>query len=62
MVRKPVRIAIEPEAPAVERIEQAVLFVHQKQKDKLLLELLDTVGVNDSATQMKHQATEWPKS
>ena len=26
MVRKPVRIAIEPEAPAVERIEQAVLF------------------------------------
>ena len=37
MVRKPVRIAIEPEAPAVERIEQAVLFVNQKQKDKLLL-------------------------
>ena len=58
MVRNPVRIAIEPEAPAVERIEQAVLFVHQKQKDKLLLELLDTVegGKMILFTQMKHQA------
>ena len=58
MVRNPVRIAIEPEAPAVERIEQAVLFVDQKQKDKLLLELLDTVegGKMILFTQMKHQA------
>jgi len=58
MVHNPVRIAIEPEAPAVERIEQAVLFVHQKQKDKLLLELLEATegGKVILFTQMKHQA------
>ena len=58
MVRNPVRIAIEPKAPTVERIEQAVLFVHQKQKDKLLLELLESTegGKVILFTQMKHQA------
>lgn len=58
MVNNPVRIAIEPEAPAVERIEQTVLFVHQKQKDKLLLELMEATegGKVILFTQMKHQA------
>ena len=58
MVNCPVRIAIEPEAPAVERIEQTVLFIHQKQKDKLLLELMEATegGKVILFTQMKHQA------
>ncbi|MEM7010599.1 MAG: DEAD/DEAH box helicase [Verrucomicrobiota bacterium] len=54
----PVRITIEPDKPAVERIDQKVLFVRKFQKDELLASLL---GDQDAKkvivfTQMKHVA------
>ena len=58
MVTSPVRIAIEPETPAVESINQTVLFVGQKNKNKLLLTLWEQPGMDKVIifTQMKHQA------
>ena len=58
MVTNPVRVAIEPETPAVESIDQTVLFVGQKNKNKLLLTLWDQPGMDKVIifTQMKHQA------
>jgi ATP-dependent RNA helicase RhlE len=58
MVRDPVRVSIEPEAPAVERIEQKVFFVGKKNKDALLASLLDEMQVGKAIifTQMKHVA------
>ena len=58
MVTDPIRIAIEPETLAVDRIDQTVLFVGQKNKNKLLLSLWDKPGMNKVIlfTQMKHQA------
>ena len=41
LVRDPVQVAIEPEKPAVERIEQKVLFVEKKEKQALLTSLMD---------------------
>jgi ATP-dependent RNA helicase RhlE len=58
MVRNPVRVSIAPEEPAVERIAQKVLFVGKKNKDALLVSLLNESGVNKALVfiQMKHAA------
>jgi ATP-dependent RNA helicase RhlE len=58
MVDDPVRVTIAPEQPAVERIKQTVMFVSQKNKNKLLGELLrdPAVGKVIVFTQMKHVA------
>ncbi len=64
MVTDPVRVAIAPEHPAVERIDQSVLFVGQKDKDSLLAALFEklTIGKALVFTQMKHQANRVVKS
>ena len=58
MVTDPVRVAIAPEQPAEEHIEQKVLFVGQKDKNALLIELFEKFPVGKALifTQMKHQA------
>jgi ATP-dependent RNA helicase RhlE len=58
MVHAPVRISIEPEKPAVERIAQKVLFVEKKDKDVVLTSLLSDPAVTRVIvfTQMKHAA------
>ncbi len=58
MVKTPIRIDIAPEQPAVERIEQKVLFVAQKDKNALLKTILDDSSVEKVIlfTQMKHVA------
>jgi ATP-dependent RNA helicase RhlE len=58
MVNDPVRVSIAPDKPAVERIEQKVLFVGRKDKDALLLSLLKDPRINKALvfTQMKHAA------
>ena len=58
MVTDPVTVRIAPEQPAVERIAQRVMFVEQKQKPDLLLDLLDETGPGKVIvfTQMKHVA------
>jgi ATP-dependent RNA helicase RhlE len=58
MVRNPVRVAMTPDRPAVERITQKVLFVGKKNKDALLVSLLSDPEVNKVLvfTQMKHAA------
>jgi len=58
MVHDPVRVSIAPDKPAVERIDQKVLFVGRKDKDALLVELLQDESINKALifTQMKHAA------
>ncbi|MCB1231381.1 MAG: DEAD/DEAH box helicase [Verrucomicrobiae bacterium] len=58
MVRNPVRVAITPEAPAVERIAQRVFFVGKQDKDALLHSMLKNPAVGRTIvfTQMKHAA------
>ena len=58
MVRNPVRVAITPDKPAVERIDQKVLFVEKKKKDSLLASLLSDPDIKKVLvfTQMKHVA------
>ena len=58
LVYKPVHITIEPEKPAVELIEQKVLFVDKEDKDSLLLAMLQDSELNRVIvfTQMKHMA------
>ena len=58
MVRNPVRVSIAPDKPAVERIDQRVLFVGKGNKDALLVSLLSDPQVNKALifTQMKHIA------
>lgn len=58
MVNNPVRITITPEQPAVERISQKVLFVEKRQKDSLLVSLLENPAISKVLvfTQMKHVA------
>ncbi|MGY8766836.1 MAG: DEAD/DEAH box helicase [Pirellulales bacterium] len=58
MVKNPVQITIAPDKPAVERIEQKVLFVRKKNKDALLVSLLGTKQIEKVIifTQMKHAA------
>lgn len=58
MVIDPLEVSIAPEQPAVERIDQKVLFVGRKHKDALLLSLLKDPNINKAIifTQMKHVA------
>ncbi|MBQ6914788.1 MAG: DEAD/DEAH box helicase [Kiritimatiellae bacterium] len=42
LVRDPVKVEISPEAPAVEKINQHVMFVEKARKDSLLMHLLKT--------------------
>ncbi|HIE64476.1 MAG: DEAD/DEAH box helicase [Nitrospira sp.] len=58
MVRNPIRVTITPDKPAVERINQKVLFVGKNNKDALLVSLLKTHEINKAIvfTQMKHVA------
>jgi len=58
MVHDPVRVSIAPDKPAVESIEQKVLFVGRGNKDTLLASLLSDHRVNKALvfTQMKHVA------
>ena len=58
LVRDPVRITISPKQPAVERIDQKVLFVGKGNKHALLLSLLNDPDIHKAIvfTQMKHVA------
>lgn len=58
MVRDPVRVSIVPDQPAVERIAQKVLFVGKRNKDALLVSLLNDPLIEKAIifTQMKHAA------
>jgi ATP-dependent RNA helicase RhlE len=58
MVRNPVRVAITPDEPTVDRIDQKVMFVESGKKIQLLTKLLQTKGADKVIvfTQMKHAA------
>ncbi|MDC7227880.1 MAG: DEAD/DEAH box helicase [Spirochaetales bacterium] len=58
LVKNPVVIEIAPEQPAVERIDQRVLFVDSDKKDALLKTILDETELEKVIifTQMKHVA------
>ncbi|MBM4154272.1 MAG: DEAD/DEAH box helicase [Lentisphaerae bacterium] len=58
LVRDAVHVAIRPEAPAVERIAQSVMFVDKPRKDDLLAHLLRDPGIDRVIvfTRMKHIA------
>ena len=58
MVHDPVRVAIAPEQPTVDLVSQKVLFVGKKNKDALLVSLLNDPKINKAIifTQMKHAA------
>ena len=58
MLRNPARVTIAPDKPAVERIDQKVLFVGKQNKIPLLVSLLDGGQVEKTIvfTQMKHVA------
>ncbi len=58
MVRNPVGVTIAPDNPAVELIDQKVLFVGRRDKDALLVSLLNGRRVDKALifTQMKHAA------
>ena len=63
MVQDPAYVSIEPEQPAVERIAQKVLFVGKKNKDALLLSLMNRGDIEKAIvfTQMKHVANKVAK-
>ncbi len=63
MVKDPVRVTIAPDKPTVERINQKVLFVGKKNKNALLVSLLDDPQINKAIvfTQMKHVANQLVK-
>jgi ATP-dependent RNA helicase RhlE len=58
MVRNPVRVTIEPDKPTLDSIDQKVLFVEKRDKDKLLTALLGDPEAKKVLvfTQMKHVA------
>ncbi len=58
MVQDPIRVTIAPDKPAVERIDQKVLFVGKGNKDALLAQLLSNQEIDKVLifTQMKHMA------
>lgn len=58
MVRNPIRVTITPDKPAVELIDQRVLFVGKKDKDALLVSLMEDPQIKRAIifTQMKHVA------
>ncbi len=58
MVSNPVRVDIAPEKPVVESIDQKVLFVDKKDKNSLLISILEDSQVSKAIifTQMKYVA------
>lgn len=58
MVKNPINVSIEPEKPTVERIKQKVMFVGKKNKNALLLSLMNEQNIDKAIvfTQMKHVA------
>ncbi|MCF7807117.1 MAG: DEAD/DEAH box helicase [Candidatus Marinimicrobia bacterium] len=58
MVNDPIQVSIEPDKPAVDRITQKVMFVGKKNKNALLLSLMNEHNINKAIvfTQMKHVA------
>jgi ATP-dependent RNA helicase RhlE len=58
MVRNPIRVTITPDKPAVELIDQKVLFVGKRDKDALLVSLMNEPQIKKAIifTQMKHVA------
>ena len=58
LVKDPVQVAIEPEKPAVERIQQKVMFLKKENKDELILQLMASKKMDKVIvfTQMKHVA------
>jgi len=58
MVHQPVEITIDPAQPTVEKIVQKVMFVNQKNKDPLLISLLEDTRLEKVIvfTRMKHVA------
>ena len=58
MLVDPVRVEVTPQATTVEKIDQHVLFVDQKQKDQLLLKLLEAEHLERVLvfTRTKHRA------
>ncbi|MCR4315502.1 MAG: DEAD/DEAH box helicase [Planctomycetes bacterium] len=58
IVRDPIRVAIEPEKPTVEKINQKLLFVAKRDKEALLLSLLDREKIEKAIVfiQRKHAA------
>lgn len=58
LVHNPIHVTIEPEKLTVERIEQTIMFVSKKNKDKLLVQLLkkDNMDRVMVFVQMKHVA------
>jgi len=58
MVSNPVHVTVAPGEPTLERINQKVLFVGKKNKDALLLSLLNDPQIKKAIvfTQMKHTA------
>ena len=65
MVSNPVRVTIAPDKPAVERIDQKVMFVGKKDKNALLLSLLNDGDAPIAKAlvfiQMKHAANKLVK-
>ncbi|MCP4453290.1 MAG: DEAD/DEAH box helicase, partial [Planctomycetes bacterium] len=63
MVKDPVRVTIAPDKPTVERIKQKVLFVGKKNKNAVLVSLLNDPQINKAIvfTQMKHVANQLVK-
>ena len=58
LLTDPIRIDIDPETPAVERIEQRICFVDKANKDALLLDLLGAQAMEKAIvfTRTKHGA------
>lgn len=58
LVHKLVRITIDPGKPAVERIDQKIMFVDKKDKDHVLIRLMENEHLHRVLifTQMKHVA------
>ncbi|MEM1349419.1 MAG: DEAD/DEAH box helicase [Myxococcota bacterium] len=55
---EPVRIDIEPESPAVDRIDQRVMFVEKRNKRRLLVDLLRRLSIDQAIvfSRTKHGA------
>ena len=58
LVRDPVTISVNPEQPTVEKIAQKILFVDKKNKNALLISLLNDLNMEKVIvfTRMKHMA------
>lgn len=58
MLTNPERVTIEPDKPAVERIDQKALYVGKRDKDALLISLMQSGQIEKAIifTQMKHVA------